>query len=298
MEETATKLSMGSIDSLLNALRDINTSQRDLGNAIRANTEAYKASQNPHQGSPGATSPFQLPEAIGSYYQAEQDERPSNRKWKIGERVFVGLTFGVAVAGAIFTYCTLKQVTRQADAAQRQLEAMQYSQRPWLGPDGQISLTDGPKFRVISPISISTAVEGIVTIKNFGSSPAFFADASVTPYAVVNSLSTITPPPRDVVLCPLGSAQNHSGEVVFPGNSIRAAFSAEAPRIMSVPITEVPRVWLIGCISYRIGSDKFVHHTRFWLRSIHPLNPPWIQLSSGFRYLPVTGFELWGEESD
>jgi hypothetical protein len=59
------------LDSLLSALHGIERSNRDIRDAIRANTEAYKQQQQ-MPGSSGTTVQLQLPEAIATYYEPER----------------------------------------------------------------------------------------------------------------------------------------------------------------------------------------------------------------------------------
>jgi hypothetical protein len=85
--------------------------------------------------------------------------------------------------------------------------------------------------------------------------------------------------------------------VIFPSSDRVDGFSQQT----SLPLTthpEVGRVWIVGCIVYH-DAEHQTHHTKFWLRSSHPDNSQWIVVNNGeFRYMPITGFESWGEEAD
>jgi hypothetical protein len=65
-----------------------------------------------------------LPPTIPSYYESENNERPTKQKW---ERIKRGLEFaGLAavVAYVIVTACTLSEIKRQAASAQEQVSIM------------------------------------------------------------------------------------------------------------------------------------------------------------------------------
>ncbi|MBI2819672.1 MAG: hypothetical protein HYX73_06815, partial [Acidobacteria bacterium] len=94
------------------------------------------------------------------------------------------------------------------------------------------------------------------------------------------------------------SSNTNIGEVLFPNSEISVPFHSES--ITVVPgktITEVRRIWVLGCISYHDAVQQ-IHHTKFWLRSTFPENAAWIDMTPGFRYMPIISFESWGEEAD
>ena len=109
-------------NSLIQLLRDIHASNQNLADAIRAHTKVYERAQELEQNTPRL--PINLPPAITAYYETEQRERPSNRNWKWFERAIAFLAFGAAVALAVLTYNTLRQVKRQADSVQKQVSLM------------------------------------------------------------------------------------------------------------------------------------------------------------------------------
>jgi hypothetical protein len=171
------------------------------------------------------------------------------------------------------------------------------AQRPWLGMFGQVSLTAPPIYRVGAPGQVELGLEGAYVVRNFGASPAFYANNWVS-IELLMSDSTITRPPVSRVFCVDGPTKLHEGEVIFPDSGVNFGFNQQIARLIpGKNITEVNRVWLTGCISYVDGAQQ-LHHTRFWLRSAHPDNAQWIVLTNGFRYMPINGFESWGEESD
>jgi hypothetical protein len=112
------------LDSLLSALHGIERSNKEIRDAIRANTEAYKQQQQMPSAA-GTTVQLQLPEAIATYYDAERNTMPRGDKWKTVERIAVLSVLVLSVLAALFTYRTLRQVTRQADV-------MEADTRPWV----------------------------------------------------------------------------------------------------------------------------------------------------------------------
>lgn len=98
------------------------------------------------------------------------------------------------------------------------------------------------------------------------------------------------------MMCPDGATKLLTGEAVFPASGFSQGFSQQTS-IALQQHPEVGRVWLLGCAVYHDG-DKTVHHTWFWLRSTHPDGTGWIVKSPTFRYMPIVGFESWGEEVD
>jgi hypothetical protein len=145
-------------DSFIRLLRDIHTSNQNLADAIRAHTKAYEHAQEAHQEAP--PSPINLPPAITAYYESEQNERPSKNRWEVIGRIIALITVIAALAVAIFTYRTLRQVTKQVNLAQGQLRVMQrqlrMDQRAWIIVKYQtIQLIDG------KPITVPLAMENI-----------------------------------------------------------------------------------------------------------------------------------------
>jgi len=120
-------------ERLLRLLRDIHASNQEIAQAIRANTDAHNKKQEP---SPSVVAPLKLPEAIAAYYEAEQNERKRNNFWKSIERLAAIVAAVLSLVAVIFTYCTLQQITRQANVAQRQLEAsiesFRVDERAWI----------------------------------------------------------------------------------------------------------------------------------------------------------------------
>ncbi|MGB9456996.1 MAG: hypothetical protein WCB12_13190 [Bryobacteraceae bacterium] len=265
-----------------------------------------------------------LPVAVREYYESEQRERRTlwTRRIKPGLEIF---GIAVAFALAIFTYLTLDQVRQQtpkvgsaAEAAQGQLKVMQAGQRPWAGLGGQVQLSSEPAFKLMfAPVPSSTVpppvlppsafagppnrvnltLEVVVTVRNFGASPAFDVNGMMMTY-IPPPANTITRPDKTRMLCPVGLTVQHLGEVIFPSpNSEYIQGFSQQTSVDLKQHSEIGRVWLLGCIVYH-DHDQGLHHTWFWLRSTHPDNAQWITDSRVFRHMPILGFESWGEEAD
>jgi hypothetical protein len=274
--------------------------------AVAKNGEAHENSTDMQDAKPCdvLVSKLTLPKTVEEYYQSHKDERPSERpRGKWGWIKFCMEAGGLIalVVYVVFTARTLKETRKQAAAAQGQLDVMRSGQRPWLGILGKVNLTSKPIFQIppISPPNkrgISLAIEGNFVVHNFGTSPAF--DESVLVDADIPAGDTITRP-TTFMMCPDEDVKLHHGEVIFPSSGVISGFNTQTGRYGPPrDITEVRRIWLLGCISYHDAEGKVIHHTRFWLRSNFPDNTAWIQLTPDFRYMPIVSFESWGEEAD
>ena len=149
---------MSYFDRFFQSLRDIHASNKDLAQAIRANTETYKQEHDPSI--TDTSPPFKLPEAITSYYESEQKDRPGNSIWKRLERIAAVVIFLLSLIAVIFTYRTLEQVTRQANFSQDQIGTMRrqlkMDQRAWIVIKyPTIQLIDG------KPLTVPIAMENI-----------------------------------------------------------------------------------------------------------------------------------------
>jgi|SRR5579871_954729 len=149
---------------------------REIQKDIHAIREQYGATQEENEVPKRVaitSSPDPNP-AVSAYYDTENRERPE--KW-LHERLRLGLEFGAflaAVIAAIYTGCTLHQVTRQADAAVGQVSVMhkqlEVSERPWIAAD----------IAVYAPLTFRPGGGSIGIVfqtKNVGHSPAMRVQA-------------------------------------------------------------------------------------------------------------------------
>jgi len=109
--------------SLISILQAIKSGIDEQTKAMREEQKAAGRSEEPPAQRP-VDPVVSLPPAISGYYEAEQRDRPLRERREIIKRrvEFVGITAAVAVA--VLTYCTLRQVQRQADSAGKQVEIM------------------------------------------------------------------------------------------------------------------------------------------------------------------------------
>ena len=243
-----------------------------------------------------------LPIEVTTYYETENREKgPSNKR----EKIRLGLecvAVGAAIGLAILTFCTLNtlnnqlvQMRRSNDLTKTQWEA---EYRPWMGMD-TIALS-ALKFSSQRPSLISVHLDGTMVLKNFGTYPAFSSEAEITPVIPFPTdawtKNPLGRPPEGMFRC--SDETKQAGEIVFPGRGFTSPFSSDLNWGWRGNSVEVGRLWLLVCISYRDGRAEKSHHTKIWLRSAHPINAQWIAINSTSRYMPITGFESWGEETD
>jgi hypothetical protein len=219
-------------------------------------------------------------------------------KWTDIASVFLG----IAIAGAAFYSAWIFEGQLREMHKSNSLAKMQWETeyRPWMGIDG-LAVTS-IKFTSRRPSLISIHLEGTMVLKNFGTYPAFSANAEITPvFPVPTEAWTKNPlgrPPKGTFMCPDQETFLPGGEVVFPTREFTHAFVNDLSWGWKGRNVEVRSVWLAVCISYFDGRQKQPHHTWIWLRSVHPLKARWIILNPTTRYMPVTGFESWGEEAN
>lgn len=240
--------------------------------------------------------------------QAEADRQYTNQK------SIKSATWATFVAASLYAFLTLlmwNQMAKQTKVLTCQLETMRVSNgqaktqweaehRPWMGLES-LSLT-AAKFTSSRPSEIAIHLEGTMVLKNFGTYPAFAAGAEMTQvFPIPTDAWTKTPlgrPPQSMFQCSDEETFVQGGEVVFPDRGFIHPFSNDMAWGWKGQSVEVSRVWLLVCVSYYDGRQKQPHHTRIWLRSTHPLNAQSIALNANSRYMPITGFESWGQEAD
>jgi hypothetical protein len=272
----------------------LHTPPRQSVNSPHSEDRTDQGANYPDHGAPRAIT---IPEVDSppSPRECDYPKKKPKRWWKRWKTYFFALNVLTFIAVAYYAHITY----RMWNEMQAQTRIQREGQRPWLGIAAQVSLTNPPEYRVSVPGQVELRLQGVYAVKNFGTSPAFYADNWVN-VEFLMSTPDIKRPPVSRMICPDGSAKSHEGEVVFPGSQVTFGFNMQMARMIpGTYIREVNRVWLVGCISYLDASDTKIHHTRFWLRSAHPDNAEWIKLpGKDFRYMPITGFESWGEEAD
>lgn len=221
-------------------------------------------------------------------------------KPKITDWLTAGLTLVVAAAAICSAWVFQGQLTEARRATELTKTQWEAEHRPWMGLDG-LDLT-AVNFSSLRPSLISIHLEGTMVLRNFGTYPAFNAGANITQvFPLPTDAWTKDPlgkPPKTMILCSDQEQVLPGGEVVFPSRGFTHPFFNDMTWGWKGRNVEVPRVWLLVCVSYYDGRRKESHHTWIWLRSTHPLNAQWIILNPSSRYMPITGFESWGEEAD
>jgi hypothetical protein len=280
--------------------RTVNTGLLGLQQHIKTIAEDSKSHKNPANVKDAEpcnvlVSKLALPEAVEEYYKSHTDDRPRG-KWGWVRFCMEAGGLVALVVYVIITGRTLNETRKQVTAAQHQLDVMRSAQRPWIGIFGTMSLSSEPVFKVRTR-SISVTMEGVYTLKNFGTAPAFNVASNVMLWIPADVKESANPPDEDMILC-LDSTIPGKGEILFPGSpGIIQGFSQVSGRtIPGKTINEVAHMWIIGCVSYQDGT-RTIHHTRFWFRTAHPDGANWIHLGA-FQYMPTTGFESWGEKAD
>jgi hypothetical protein len=215
---------------------------------------------------------------------------------------------------------------QQAGIMQRQFEVAQAEQRPWLG-HGPISIKKEPVFQLMPiqpPIAadVGLSIDFILEIHNFGTAPALDTKIWTDIELAISDHAAVTKPIMEPSCGTTNAKDFPRGEVIFPNSGINSEFETQMSHGYFEPalrnIVEVRRIWLTGCISYHDGRLK-LHHTKFWLRSTFPDYTQWIEFTAAqrqaeasrfhlppeiipftgrFRYMPILGFESWGEEAD
>jgi hypothetical protein len=104
------------IRSLIKSLDALQASIHQQAEAISEYTESPTHPEEPGP-PPTLKADVSLPPAVTSYYDSAQRERQSTNWWHWIERGIAVVALIAAVALAILTYCTLRQIKRQADSA-------------------------------------------------------------------------------------------------------------------------------------------------------------------------------------
>jgi hypothetical protein len=174
-----------------------------------------------------------------------------------------------------------------------QLDVMVAAQRPWLGCS-EIRPTQEPRTTFYKPDAQQLYLQVACHIQNYGTSPAFAVNTSVT---FIYPTATIT---RELVhgACERAKAftQGGIGQVIFPGSTFTYAWG----ELNSFDETrELPSFEVRICIAYHDAAHH-MHHTQLWLHSTSSPDAVWRELNPGypFRYRQVTGFEVWTQEAD
>jgi hypothetical protein len=112
----------------------------------------------------------QLPPSVAEYYNSENSARPNKQFWGVVKIVIEAIGVCAAIAAGIFTYWTLQQVIKQAQAAESQAisarTSMVVSQKAFVF--FSMALTRHP---ITDKSGKATAWEFLVPIQNIGNTP-------------------------------------------------------------------------------------------------------------------------------
>ena len=236
---------------------------------VATNSESKKDSGNLQDAGPldVLVSKLTLPEAIDEYCKSHKDDQPRGGwGWFRLAMEVSGLV--ALVAYVIVTACSLSEIKKQAEAAQKQAGFMQRqleaTGRPWLG------LNTSVKIERITVSKGAMGAELVVPVKNYGVSPATHVGVGVV-IGTANDSEGISQRFRNTsdIACmanpngPDGDRERGIGGVIFPGISVSERMQLG---IANGPITPSDRLQIIGCIVYEFPPEK-IHHTRFCLES-------------------------------
>ncbi|HEY5331308.1 MAG TPA: hypothetical protein VIJ79_15610 [Acidobacteriaceae bacterium] len=143
-------------------------------------------------------------------------------------------------------------------------------------------------------------------VKNFGISPAFKTASQV---GVVLTDNTLTLPQFQMrSVCSLADGNSRADDkesfgdnAIFPTGETSASFEIESGQ--PIALTDIRRVWIVGCTSYQDGVSNVIHHTKFWIMSFMipegtvPALVERGEVVSTFS-LPISGWETVKTEAD
>jgi len=256
----------------LRLLRSLVDSLRSIQREIRAIYDQSNAKS--HQEQPPAPidirSEIQLPPAVAEYYATEHRDHPENT-WR--DRIRLGLealALAAAIWAAAFTFRTLDQVRRQADAAQNQVGIMQKqfeaADRPWISVDTGLA----------SPLTYDTKgvhVNFNFVAENVGKSPA--QNVMVSAELDSGIMGTDERSAQKKLCDAAAKSTVNPRYVVFPGRKFvqEIAFTKSIEELNSFwskfelsqgPIDLIPLI-LVGCADYNWDTSSRHHQTGFVL---------------------------------
>ncbi len=195
-----------------------------------------------------------------------------------------------------------------AQAANGKTErTLRVTHRPWVGlVGGRVDVSLPPSFEANgdsqSPFLMKSRIA--YSILNFGSSPAVREFSS---FGIIPSSNPLALPPswREMT-CKAGEEWSKEKDrpverpahLVLPGTDLLNE-SSDDFFMISRDITEIRRMWIVGCIVYQdIYGD--VHHTRYLFRSrpLENAKPVEVSHNPKLTYFPVAGFDLWDTDAD
>ena len=262
----------------LRILRALVDSLRAIQQDVHGINEQQRANSNEEQppSEVNINSEIRLPPPINNYYESENAEGPKDRRRDRIRLALECLALGAAILAGIFTFRTLGQVQRQANAAEKQVgimrEQLETADRPWLAVDVSIAspLTYTPQDGVRITLNIVT--------KNVGKSPA--QNISMEPKLVSAGMGTDVRAKQNELCENIAKGETgFPGSIVFPGfdngqqfgiglskDDIDVFWGKDRLARFGNVIDPIP-IAVIGCVDYTFASSgenpPAHHHTAF-----------------------------------
>lgn len=273
----------------LRVLRSIVDSLRAIQRDVHAIYEQRSANENQQEPPTqvDVKAEVGLPVPIKDYYESEQRDRPDNTRRDRMRLWFEGIALGAAIVAAIFTFCTIGEVRRQADAAQNQVGIMQAqldaADRAWikvsLSPSNPITYTESGDVQLSASVAMenvgrSVAVSNVVKVKFLapkGTEMLTELVAQQSKLCGVPPISLI----KDSDIEPIKTTVfiGGTGHLGIGNNLVRADIEA-ASFPPNGPLKNrffVPVV--VGCVDYKYGGSPKHHQTGFIYQIMRVDNP-------------------------
>jgi len=294
---------------LLAGLRKVQNALHECAESIRR-AEQCKRNQEMMRTQP--SKPLDV-RAVVSYDQktvtdaATQDERSHTTQESIKNATWAAF-YAVAAYAVITTFMWLSMIEQnRIGRVSLNQSQMQWNeqQRPWVGPQGNVEIPKTPIFQVFSATPDDTAIDLAVTvkIKNVGLSPAFEASWDIQPHLSGNDLTLPQLPMKMACVSAEGKSNDGNGNLILPGGEMGIEAGSETVMAQQIKLSNVRRVWIVGCIVYKDRAKQLIHHTKFWIMSsMIPENATPIvvkpnKLFTSFT-LPIPGYGMVRSEAD
>lgn len=242
---------------------------RHIQEAINAIDNQYRTERHPQEAprQVDIQSTIRLAPVVEGYYASEQQERLQKSRIDLVRLALEGIGVIAAITAVIYTFQTLNQVQRQANAAERSLktsiESFRIDERAWIGfsfSEGNITFTQGKSFSVPTELI------------NTGKTPA----RRIAGHVIVRVVTKGEPLDFDYTPGRVNTAYLINAGTIFPGGAgIKESFEALAhgrkeALILTKPIMDdilAARSFVVvyGDITYVdiFGIDHWTYYCRY-----------------------------------
>jgi hypothetical protein len=225
-------------------------------------------------------SAIRVPPAIHDYYASEQRDRPKKTRVENARLALECIGVVAAIFAGIYTFRTLDQVGKQADAAQRQVSIMQRqleaTDRPWVEVVSATSTNGLQFFRKLNNRHPGLDAEFSIKGKNIGHSVALHVKATsrvifgiFDPESLLKIENAVCREQKplysseEITLFPDRDSGNRLTYGIAGGYPQDLPTEALMPRVQGVIGISVFPV-IVGCITYQIPNALGrIHHTGF-----------------------------------